>query len=296
MLIEQFETGSGGFVWQNQQPDALFSRVHFHVYAAFDMQIGAKWNGSQFVNHYNRVYYVESGRAELQFTDRVLTMEPGYLYLIPPYQLLSHSAQGKLSFKWVHFQASLDEGLDLFMLYGKPFRVKCAEPDTTSKLFNKLISNMQVMRPSAVLERQSLLLNLLRPFMHIFDDVPQQRKHLLHPSLVSTLSLINKQVANPPSLVALAEAANMSPEHFSRKFKAAFNVSPKRYMLHKQIALAKQRLLLGSDSIDRVAESCGFCDIFHFSRTFKKETGVTPSGFRKEYNIRFLPGQPTKDR
>ncbi|ABG39346.1 transcriptional regulator, AraC family [Paraglaciecola sp. T6c] len=293
MLIEQFETGSGGFVWQNLQPDALFSKVHFHVYAAFDMQIGAEWNGSQFVNHYNRIYYVESGVAELHFSDRVLIMEPGYLYLIPPYQLLSHSAQGKLGFKWVHFQASLDEGLDLFMLYGKPCRVKCTNPDATSTLFDELISAMQTMRPSAVLERQSLLLNLLRPFMHIFDDVPQQRKHLLHPALVSSLSVINQHVANPPSLIALAEAANMSPEHFSRKFKAAFNVSPKRYMVHKQIALAKQRLLLGADSIDRVAESCGFCDIFHFSRTFKKETGVTPSAFRKEYTIRAFPPKPS---
>ena len=294
MLIEEFETGSGGFVWQNQQPDALLSQVQFHIYAAFDMQIGEQWKGNQFVNHYNRIYYVESGTATLQFAEHELIMEPGYLYLIPPYQLLSHSAQTTLSFKWVHFQASLDSGVDLFMVYGQPKRVRCESPEQISSVFDSLIRAMQSKKPSAIFERQGLLLLLMAPLTSIFDEGPKRRNQLLHPALLTSLSLINENVTSPPSLTQLAAAANMSPEHFSRKFKAAFTLSPKRYMLHKRIALAKQRLLLTNDSVEQVAEDCGFADIFHFSRTFKKEVGATASAFRKEYDVRQLASAKDK--
>lgn len=292
MLTEQFETGSGGFVWQNLQPDELFSKAQFHVYTAFDMNIGKEWRGSQFVNHYNRIYYVKSGCAELRFKTHTLRMEPGHLYLIPPYQLLSHSADDELSFMWTHFQASLDAGLDLFMLYGHPCEVDLKGRADIPNAFTALIKNMQDKQPSAVLLRQQLLLTLLHPFMCVFDKATDPGRQLRHQSLLPALSLINQNISAPLSLKELAASANMSPEHFSRKFKSAFSVSPKRYMSHKRIAMAKQRLLVGEQSIERIAEECGYCDIFHFSRSFKKETGVTPSSFRREYDVRKLLDGP----
>ena len=42
MLIDKFETGSGGFVWKNVLPNQLFSQLKLHVYAAFDMVIGER--------------------------------------------------------------------------------------------------------------------------------------------------------------------------------------------------------------------------------------------------------------
>ena len=82
MLIDKFETGSNGFVWQNAQPDELPSRVQFHVYTAHRSKVGKDWCGDKFVNHYNRIYYVNSGSATLRFKDQTVNMQAGYLYLI----------------------------------------------------------------------------------------------------------------------------------------------------------------------------------------------------------------------
>jgi len=283
MQAERFETGSGGFVWKNIQPHELFSRLQLHVYAAFEMMAGKEWRGSQFTNHYNRIYLVKNGQAELVIKDNKIKMKPGFLYLIPPYQLISHSCDDELSFMWTHFQASIDTGLDLFMLYGHTCEIDCSNLPNITKDFSELVEKSSDTSNSSYLERNRLLLNLLHPFMRVFDNSPRQKSNLRHQSLLSSLSVMNRNIAEPPSLKSLAEAANISPEHFSRKFKNAFNVSPKRYMLHKRIAFAKQRLLSEHKSIEEVAEQSGFCDIFHFSRTFKKETGLSPSQFRKTY-------------
>lgn len=285
MQKEQFETGSGGFVWKNIQPDEMLGRLQLHVYAAFEMVVGKAWQSSQFANHYNRIYLVKSGQAELVTKDNKIIMKPGYLYLIPPYQLISHSCEDEMSFIWTHFQASIDTGLDLFMLYGHVCEIDCSALPNIAKDFSELILKTSDSSTSSYLERNRLLLSLLHPFMRLFDNSPRQKTNFRHQRLLPSLSVMNRNIAEPPSLKSLASAANMSPEHFSRKFKSAFNVSPKRYMLHKRIAFAKQRLLVGQESIEDVAEQCGFCDIFHFSSTFKKETGLSPSQFRKTYGI-----------
>lgn len=289
MDIEQYETGTGGFVWKNIIPDELYSQTKFHVYNAFDMKIDERWSGSQFINHYNRIYYVKSGEAQLNFKDKEIIMKPGRLYLIPPYQLLSHKSKGVLHFSWVHFQAKLDVGLDLFMLYGKALEIDVRDNLEITVAFESLIDNCKKTSVSALFERNRQLLTILMPFLKAFDrnnsSSTKMYSAFQHKSLIPALNLINSNIVNPPDIKSLAKTANLSPEHFSRKFKSAFSVAPKRYILQKRIALAKQKLLVSDDSIETIGEYCGFCDIFHFSRIFKQETGVSPSLFRKNYDI-----------
>lgn len=285
MKPDRYEAGSGGFVWENLMPDEVFSRTQFHVYAAFDMKMGEEWAGSEFVNHYNRLYYVKSGNGVLQFKDRQIQIQAGYAYLIPPYQLVSHHCKGEIDFTWVHFQASVDTGLDLFMLYGEALGIDCKELPHIQEEFLKLADLSQHQNVSAKFTRTQLLLSLLNPFIKEFEKSQQGLHSFRHQALLPALTMINENVINTPDVKEMAESANISPEHFSRKFKAAFNISPKRYILQKRIALAKQKLLVANANIDQVAEQCGFCDIFYFSRVFKHEVGITPSAFRKEYEI-----------
>ncbi|AWB68053.1 AraC family transcriptional regulator [Saccharobesus litoralis] len=285
MRPEKYETGSGGFVWENLMPDNLFSHVKFHVYTAHDMQIGREWAGDQFINHYNRIYYIESGEGELVFKDKKITMKPGYLYLIPPYQLISHSTKDGLHFLWTHFQASLEAELDLFMLYGQTAEIDVSDKPEYKASFLKLISAVNDKQPSGVINRKIHLLNLVAPFIQQFQQTEIHEAGFRHQSLLPALNKINANLTNPPDIKELAQDANMSPEHFSRKFKAAFNIAPKRYILAKRIELAKQLLLLEGDSVEQVAERCGFCDLYHFSRTFKQETGSSPTAFRKNFVV-----------
>lgn len=288
MKQQNYEIGSSGFVWQNLTPDEIFSRVQFHVYTAFDMHTDNTWQGSQYINHYNRIYYVKSGEAELHFKDKTLLMKPGHLYFIPPYQLLSHQSSGDLHFMWTHFQAKLDGAIDLFMFYGHEVMIDCTESVEVERDFSQLIRLIKDTSVAAIFERQRLLLQLLKPVFASFTPYKDNAFSFRHADLLPALDLINKNIENPPDIQALADMLDLSKEHFSRRFKAAFSVPPKRYMIKKRIDLAKQYLLLDNTNIDTIALKCGFCDIFHFSRVFKQEVGVSPSSFRKQHDLSML--------
>jgi AraC family transcriptional regulator len=79
----------------------------------------------------------------------------------------------------------------------------------------------------------------------------------------------------------LAELCGRSTEYFVRLFKAANGVSPYQYVLNLRVEQA--RTLLGDEtrSIADIALACGFSHQEHFTRMFRRLTGVTPGRYRR---------------
>lgn len=85
------------------------------------------------------------------------------------------------------------------------------------------------------------------------------------------------------TLAMLAKAHNLSVSSLSHRFKAVTGVSPMEYLQSCRMANAKQMLAETDYSIGRIVEKCGFSDSSNFSRSFKKQTGLSPSAYRKQY-------------
>jgi len=79
----------------------------------------------------------------------------------------------------------------------------------------------------------------------------------------------------------LFEIAGISPKYFETLFFNEFNTTPKKYVTALKIKQAKELLLSEKISINDVATRLGYADMYHFSKTFKAETGYTPTEFRK---------------
>jgi AraC-like DNA-binding protein len=82
------------------------------------------------------------------------------------------------------------------------------------------------------------------------------------------------------SLEDIAGVAQLSPSQLVRSFRAEFGVSPHRFLTAKRVAEAKRLLETSRLPVTDIAMALGFASPSHFSATFRRVTGVTPSGFR----------------
>jgi AraC family transcriptional regulator len=96
------------------------------------------------------------------------------------------------------------------------------------------------------------------------------------------LDFIEENLAQPIALRQLGELAGTSTRHFERAFRQAVGVPPHAYVLRKRVARA-QSLLLGEPAltIDEIAVRTGFSSSSHLSSTFRRQTGYSPTAFRR---------------
>lgn len=78
----------------------------------------------------------------------------------------------------------------------------------------------------------------------------------------------------------IASELNFSPSYCNKVFKKVYNMSPRQYLSFKKLNVSKTLLTKKEHSIEQVGYLMGYHDIAHFSRQFKRWTGLTPSQYR----------------
>ena len=79
-----------------------------------------------------------------------------------------------------------------------------------------------------------------------------------------------------PSLSKLSRIANMGESSFKRKFKIYTSVSPYQFYLKIKLEKARDMLENKEMSVSEVGYECGYSNLSHFTRQFKKVFGILP--------------------
>jgi AraC-like DNA-binding protein len=82
----------------------------------------------------------------------------------------------------------------------------------------------------------------------------------------------------------LARLVKLSPDYFTRVFRATYGHSPRHWLLRERMSRAAGMLAESNLSISEVANSLGYGDIFTFSRLFKQCLGQSPRQYRLTHN------------
>jgi len=82
-------------------------------------------------------------------------------------------------------------------------------------------------------------------------------------------------------LADLSAVVHMSPYHFARLFHATTGLPPHRFVMRRRIDRARQLLAARTVPIAEVARSVGFRTPSHFTTTFRRITGMTPTEYRR---------------
>ncbi|EDY83038.1 transcriptional regulator, AraC family protein [Verrucomicrobiia bacterium DG1235] len=89
-------------------------------------------------------------------------------------------------------------------------------------------------------------------------------------------------ISSPLKLSAyLAESLNHDYSYLSKVFSSVEAVTVERYSMLQRIERGKELLSYGELNITEIAELLDFSSAAHFSAQFKRETGMSPSQFKK---------------
>ncbi len=100
------------------------------------------------------------------------------------------------------------------------------------------------------------------------------------------LDHVRRHLARPHRVDDLAAHCAMSPRHFAREFQARTGVTPAKAVERVRVEAARAALLNGADSVQRVANDCGFGDVERMRRSFMRLLGVAPSTLRRAPELR----------
>jgi AraC family transcriptional regulator len=91
---------------------------------------------------------------------------------------------------------------------------------------------------------------------------------------------LTENFSEPPRLTQLAAAVDVHPTHLARVFRQFERCTVGDYVREVRINYARQRMLASNEPLVEIALAAGFADQTHFTRSFKRVTGMTPTEFR----------------
>lgn len=168
---------------------------------------------------------------------------------------------------------------DCDMTFDHIFSFPISNSEKILKIYKNLEYKRTLKSPLCELEcirgTYDIILQLLQASPRSYQPADKLRK--IQPAVDYIVQNYNKNISNDE----LASLTTLSTVYFRKLFTEVFEMSPITYVHAIRIKKAQEMLVSDYSSITDIAQSLGYPNIYDFSRTFKKHTGLSPSNFIK---------------
>lgn len=113
--------------------------------------------------------------------------------------------------------------------------------------------------------------------------VPQSLPEKTDRPLGETRRWMQQHLREPLSLLQLAAHAGMSTRSFSRHFHAETGTTPLQWLLRQRIDRARLALEESDQTIERIADACGFGSAVSLRVHFRRELRTSPLAYRRTF-------------
>jgi two-component system response regulator YesN len=110
--------------------------------------------------------------------------------------------------------------------------------------------------------------------------------------IAEAVRLIESKFDSDPDFNRLAESLNLSVSRLRHLFKEQTGISFRTYLRQTRMKQAKRLLETSFLSIKEMTKQVGIGDVSHFVRDFKKEFGLSPTEYRKQFRLTQANRQP----
>lgn len=122
--------------------------------------------------------------------------------------------------------------------------------------------------------------------MGMMEQLRIKRKGNLKEPVEEAKAYIEKHLNRELSLEEVADKLGLSASYFSQLFKQMTGETFVQYRTKRRMEKAKLLLSMPHHKITDVSAEVGFADHPHFTKTFKKYSGLTPSEYRESLGIK----------
>lgn len=248
-------------------------------------QISLKQFEGQF--RYGRNSYdFEEGSVLFLKPNQAITMESteemkgakGWTLLIHP-QLFHNAQLGKSIEEYSFFSYDANEALHLSE------EEKENLTEVVQKIEHEYSQNIDRHSQTLILSNIELLLNYCNRYYdrQFFTRTNENKDHISRfENLLNEYFDKEKQLEHGiPTVTYCGDSLNMSGHYLSDLLKKETGMGVQEHVNNYVIQKAKNLLLSSNFSVSEIAYQLGFTYPQHFSKSFKKKTGVSPAEFRK---------------
>ncbi|WAC39786.1 AraC family transcriptional regulator [Pedobacter sp. SL55] len=232
----------------------------------------------------NIFIYCTQGKGHFIIDDKKFEITANQFLLVPAtdkYLRYWADSDDPWTIYWLHYRGSdLDEfnnSLKIRLHNGPiqiPFNQKAL--DIWSTIYQSLEMGYSI---ENLCNATFCLYHFLATFVFIDKHILIEEKgssDIVADAILYMKSEINKKL----SVEDISGKYNLSGSHFSSLFRKNTGMSPIDYFIHLKMQKACQLLYASDDKIKIVALQLGYDDQYYFSRTFKKQMGISPEQYR----------------
>ena len=232
-----------------------------------------------------QLLYVASGKTHFYFNEEFQEVTAGHMVLYLPKQEQHYEYYGKdkPEVYWVHFTGR--DVKNILNSYHIPMNENTFYSGTSSTyayLFKEMIHQLQ----TCGIGYEELMVMYLKQIFLLIERSREERKPTITSYIQEEMDharrYFNEHYNEAINIEEYAHSRGMSISWFLRNFKQVTAKSPMQYVLSIRINNAISLLETTDYHITEIATIIGYDNPLYFSRIFKKQTGLSPSDFRKK--------------
>ncbi len=231
--------------------------------------------------------YCEKGTGWIEYKNEIYQLSRNNTFILPVNEPHSYGANSKdpWSIYWMHFS-----GLNTSMfsqIFGKVIDTSEAHNSRNIdrvQLFEEIYQNLEMGYSFEILEYTSFCLMYYLASLKYLDQYREIKTVKELDIIQKSILFMKNNLETKITLDEIAKSVGYSSSHFSNYFIKKTSFPPIDYYNQLKIQKACSYLQFSDLKIKEIAYKLGYYDQFHFSKSFKKETDLTPKEYRKKYN------------
>lgn len=235
-----------------------------------------------------KIIILEKGNVDLLVNGYTYTLNPYDVVLMPPMCLHSAEAHGgevilyEIFFNFERFSKEY-ELINMLNLV-TPKKISLDPHDINMDNINSIYTAAKTNKFGAYLECVFLISKVLSHFAdkEYITQFSKNNNNSAAELINSMINFVENNYMYPISVKDICNELKVSQSYLYRCSMAILNISPNNYILYFKMAKADRLLKIKDLSIEEIAEMTGYENIYHFSNTFKKHFGISPSSYRKQ--------------